>query len=430
MNNSFPHASRFSYRSPTFHRGQTSDPCEFDNIGDQELTRIMAAAATALRSRGVPLPPPPPTVLPAVRFRVPPPPPPRGNQHELPTPTQPPIQHNPQLLPHCSQPTMQATGQLVTPIPIPPSRVPDMWDNAKIEQYMCAGLKTLYDGSPDRLIPTLNLIHIRRQNEVWASSTYILQDGIKVDLVLKFSMAKEDTVLAQAKSLWNAADASLQSHTRGTTTYYNRLLGVFLMNSLTPEFSALLHSRIDPNYCCDGPLLLFTMCQNIHRNHLAFVESVKHKIRSSTLSDYSNDIQAYLRFLQNNLKLISSTGADASAHNDLIPHILKQLRSTTIPLFQQSVLKWQRDYFENTLQLTPASLVLKADQEHQILKHAGQWVETIDPSVAAMQAQLTLATAKSGDLIQHLVVKEVETKIALHAISPLREVIPIRQSGY
>jgi hypothetical protein len=144
------------------------------------------------------------------------------------------------------------------------------------------------------------------------------------------------------------------------------------------------------------------MCQHIHRNHLAFVESIKHKIPQAMLQEFQNDLPAYLQFLSNTVKLISLTGYQDQEHNDLLPHLLLQLRSTTIPMFQQSVLKWQREYFENTLALTLSSLISKADKECQILWHAGQWVETIDPSVAAMQALLQQTKSKSGDLLQSL----------------------------
>jgi len=120
------------------------------------------------------------------------------------------------------------------------------------------------------------------------------------------------------------------------------------------------------------------------------------------MADFNQDVSKYLRFLSDNLRLISSTGAEANAHNDLVPHILQQLRATTIPLFQQAILRWQRAYFESTLSLTPQSLVLKADQERQILIHAGQWVETIDPSITAMQASLQAAKLQSGELLQSL----------------------------
>jgi hypothetical protein len=71
-------------------------------------------------------------------------------------------------------------------------------------------------------------------------------------------------------------------------------------------------------------------------------------------------------------------------------------------VFQQSVLKWQREYLENKLTLTPSNLVLQADQECQILTHAGQWVETIDPSIVAMQGLIHQNKTKSNDIFQAL----------------------------
>ena len=211
-----------------------------------------------------------------------------------------------------------------------------------------------------------------------------MQDNETIDMVQHFSKVKESTILSQAKTLWDAPDSHQQSHTRGTPTYYARLFGVFLMNSLTNDFALLLHSCIDQKYSADGPTLLYTMRSHIHRNHLAFVESIKNKIRLSALAEFKQDVPSFLWFLQNNLRLITSTGASDTANNDLIPHILLQLRSTTIPIFQQSVLQWQRNYMENKLALMPSNLVTLADEECQVLKHSSQWVETIDPSVAAM----------------------------------------------
>jgi hypothetical protein len=273
------------------------------------------------------------------------------------------------------------------PMSVPAApKAPDIFDNARFEQIACTGLQPKYNGSPEELIPTLNAIHIRRQNEVWYAATFMVQDNESIDLVRHFSKVSQATIQNKAKELWDNPDSWSLRHTRGTPTYNSRLLALFLMNSLTPEFAALLHSRIDPTYSTDGPTLLFTMCFHIHRNHIAFVESIKNKIRLSTLSEFKNDVPSFLRFLQDNLRLITSTGATDNTNNDLIPHILLQLRTTTIPLFQQSVLKWQRKYMENSLPLTAPSLVSMADEECQVLKHSNQWVETIDPSVAAMQA--------------------------------------------
>jgi hypothetical protein len=282
------------------------------------------------------------------------------------------------------------------------SKTPDIFDNARFEQITCMGLSTKYDGSPDELIPTLNSIHIRRQNKVWYSVTFLLQDSKQVDLVRNFSQITQEIIQKRASELWDNPDSLIMRHSRGTDIYNSRLLALFLMNSLTADFAALLHSRINPKYSSDGPTLLFTMCTHIHWNHLAFVESIKNKIRLATLSDYKNDVPKFLRFLQDNLRLIISTGVADRTHNDLIPHILLQLRSTTIPFFQQSVLKWQRDYMENTLILTPSSLVTLADEECQVLKHSCQWVETIDPSIAAMQAMLQSTKDGSTQFFQTL----------------------------
>jgi hypothetical protein len=61
-------------------------------------------------------------------------------------------------------PTMAPT--FPPPPTVLPSRQPDVWENAKVEKIICAGLHPLYDGSSDKLILTLNLIHIKCKNEV------------------------------------------------------------------------------------------------------------------------------------------------------------------------------------------------------------------------------------------------------------------------
>jgi hypothetical protein len=247
------------------------------------------------------------------------------------------------LLSNAIMEAMSTRGLSNMPQPIVSSSgKPDIYDNARFEQIACTGLQQKYDGSLDRLIPTINLIHICHQNEVWSSATYIMQDGKKLDMIQQFSQVLPQTVQDQAKLLWDDPDVDVNRHKRGTATYTARLFGVFLLNSFTPEFAALLHSRIDPKYSADGPLLFIIMCCHIHRNHLAFVESIKNRIWLATLSDHKNDVAGYLHFLHNNLRIITSTGSDAKAHNDLLPHIFMQLRFTTIPIFQQKVLEWQR----------------------------------------------------------------------------------------
>jgi hypothetical protein len=103
------------------------------------------------------------------------------------------------------------------------SRTPNIYDNAKFEQIACAGLEPKYDGSPEKLIPTLNAIHIRRQNEVWFDATFMVQDGSKLDMIRNFSQLHQETILTQAKYLWNSPDATTKRHVRDTELYNSRL---------------------------------------------------------------------------------------------------------------------------------------------------------------------------------------------------------------
>lgn len=252
------------------------------------------------------------------------------------------------------------------------------------------------------MIPTLNLIHLWRQNEVWFSATFLTVDGKSIDLVKNFSQVTLEFAKQRAITSWNVEHTAILQHTRGTQLYNLRLFALFLFNSLTPEFTALLHRQLDAEYSMDGPLLFLAMCNHIHWNHLAFVESVKHKIRLSTIQEHKNDMQKYLRFLQDNLCIITSTGDADTTHHDLLPHIFTQLRNTTIPLFQQHLLTWQRKYMENTFKVSPLQLVSMADEECQILKHSNQWVETIDPSIVAMKALFQGNMIGANTLIEQL----------------------------
>jgi hypothetical protein len=128
----------------TPHQNRSPSEDIFADFTDQDLSRLVQAAATALRVRGVP-------PVPA----------------SLPPPLQ--VLHQP-----CG---------------------PNMWDYAKIEQIICTGLKPQYDGTPDKLLPTLNLTHIRCRNEVWSPATYITQDDQQVDMLLQFSKVREKQFL-------------------------------------------------------------------------------------------------------------------------------------------------------------------------------------------------------------------------------------------
>jgi hypothetical protein len=69
-----------------------------------------------------------------------------------------------------------------------------------------------------------------------------------------------------------------------------------------------------------------------------------------------------------------STGDADTVHSDLIPHIFMQLQNAIIPLFQQKILMWQRNYMESSQKISPMKLVSMADEECQKLKHSSQLV--------------------------------------------------------
>lgn len=196
-----------------------------------------------------------------------------------------------------------STRALAVATPLPPAPPPEIYENARFDKVACAGLDSKYDGSPDALIPTLNLIHHRCQNKVWCTATYHVQEGVSIVMIRQFSKVSLSSVQSTAAQLWDDPQSHIQWHMGGTKAYCSRLFGLFLLNSLTPTFAATLHSRIDQKYSSDGPLLLVTMCNHVHRNHLAFVESVKHKLRTTNLQDHNNDVPKYLQFLQDNTHL-------------------------------------------------------------------------------------------------------------------------------
>jgi len=97
---------------------------------------------------------------------------------------------------------------------VPPAPVPtvvttpiasrsDIYDNARFEQIACTGLSQKYNGSPDQLIPTLNLIHLRRQNEVWFGATFLTIDDKMIDLIKDFSRLTLEAAKQQANyGMW------------------------------------------------------------------------------------------------------------------------------------------------------------------------------------------------------------------------------------
>jgi hypothetical protein len=166
--------------------------------------------------------------------------------------------------------------------------------------------------------------------------------------------------------------------------------------------------RIPQEYRKDRVVILWTICNNIHCNNIAFVEMVKGKIRDSTLTQFNDDVPKYIMHLRDNLTLIAtSDDITASEHNDLIIHLFQQLKQSPVPLFKEAINKWQIKYLEAKMpQLTPIKLLKLADDKVQVLQHAGKWNASEDPAITALKLELQQQKQESEKLVQHLVAHE------------------------
>jgi len=111
----------------------------------------------------------------------------------------------------------------------------------------------------------------------------------QLDLIRNFSQIPETTVTRKAKLRWEATTISRDKHTLSHPTFNAKILAKLLLKSLTDDFLITIVNRIPTALHNDGPLFLWTICHHIHRNNVAFVESIKHSIRSATLANFSND---------------------------------------------------------------------------------------------------------------------------------------------
>lgn len=123
-------------------------------------------------------------------------------------------------------------------------------------------------------------------------------------------------------------------------------------------------------YHNDGPLILWTICNNIHRNNIAFVKLIKQRIRESILTHFSNDVSKYIINIKDNLCLITTTDGSSSEHNDLIIYIFRQF------------IKYLKTKLPNLTQTTLLKLI---GDKMQILKHADQWKQVGNPEIMTLK---------------------------------------------
>jgi hypothetical protein len=161
------------------------------------------------------------------------------------------------------------------------------------------------------------------------------------------------------------------------------------MNSITNEFLPTILNRIPHLLRNDGTYLLWSLSHNIHRNNISFTEHISEKIRLATLSQFNNDVTNYIIFLKDNLRMITNPTAPTSEHNGLITYILRQLKDSTIYMFQKYIGELHVDYQEAKLgNITVTKLLLQIEDKIRVLKHAGEWIEadTAQPTAMALVA--------------------------------------------
>ncbi len=169
-------------------------------------------------------------------------------------------------------------------------KTPDYYNIAKYEDIICKGIKPAYDGSPDQLIPFLNRLDIRRQDESCYPSTNFTVAGKSYDLTRHFTQVSGDDITRAAEDRWKSPTIASDKLTLDHPMFNARVLGRLLMASITDTFSITTINRVPQNLRKDGPLLLWTVCNHIHRNNIAFIETIKTKIRNATPTQFGDDV--------------------------------------------------------------------------------------------------------------------------------------------
>jgi hypothetical protein len=153
------------------------------------------------------------------------------------------------------------------------------------------------------------------------------------DLIKQVAKIPETVIVQEAKFRWSATTIDKDKQNPQHPTFHSRLLAKLLLWSLTDDFCMTIINQLPTKLQNDGPLFLWTICNFIHRNNIAFVESVKQKIRLSTLLQVGNNVCKYIFHIKDNLCLITVNDSSPTNHNDLLIHVFTQLTSSSISSF-------------------------------------------------------------------------------------------------
>jgi len=185
--------------------------------------------------------------------------------------------------------------------------------NAKYEEICCKATKPTYDGTEVELMPFLLCLDIRRQDEGWAPATYVKIDDKTFDLTTDFAHVMESQIVQIVSLRWTAATVDLDNHTIGHETYQAWLLAKCLLASISLDLALTLINHIPTTYCNNGTYLLWTLSNIIYRNNITFIESIREKIVNTTVVHHQNDVEKYLIFIKNHLRMITSKSTSTNA---------------------------------------------------------------------------------------------------------------------
>jgi hypothetical protein len=126
--------------------------------------------------------------------------------------------------------------------------MPEYYNNAKYEDVIFRPIKPIYDGSPEQLVPFLNRLDIRRQDEGWYPITFLKIGDHGYDITRHFTKLDESVMLQEVKMRWSSLNVGHEKHTVDYPTYNARVLGHLLLHSIMDDFSTTIINRIPTEY--------------------------------------------------------------------------------------------------------------------------------------------------------------------------------------
>jgi len=332
-----------------------------------------------------------------------------------------------QLLQACSSPSVQAPNLHGSPTSIiaQPTLTPAYFNNAKYEDICCKPIKPCYDGTETDLMPFLLLLDIRHQDKGWAPATYVTiasDTSIRYELTCGLALVAEADIIAAIQDRWSSPTVQTDKHTIGHITCHARLLAKCLLASISNELTMTLMNHIPTAYCNDGTYMLWAITNNNYRNNIAFVECIREKIAMATLAVHDNNVERYLIFIENTLRMIIAKPSSGKKFNGLITYILRQLKGTTNSIFLCFIQDLHVQYQEDKLpKFNPMKLILDVEDKIRVLKHAEVWdMSSPSQEIPAMALNTTPAiTDQLKDFLANHITAELKRLInSLKSPSP------------